>query len=40
MIKADISTRTLRKRIRDLGYNARVAVKKPFVNEIQRKKNN
>ena len=38
MMTTKISTRTARKRIRDLGYSNRVAVKKPFVNEIQAKK--
>ncbi|KAI7947474.1 hypothetical protein MJO28_009382 [Puccinia striiformis f. sp. tritici] len=37
MIQTQVCTRTLRKRIRDLGYNSRVAVKKPYVNDKQKK---
>jgi len=37
-LTAQISTRTLRKQIHDLGFNNRVAVKKPYVNDIQRRK--
>ncbi|KAI7959561.1 hypothetical protein MJO28_003352, partial [Puccinia striiformis f. sp. tritici] len=37
MIQTQVCTQTLRKRIRDLGYNSRVAVKKPYVNDKQKK---
>jgi hypothetical protein len=38
MMTTKISTRTAQKRICNLGYSNRVAVKKPFVNKIQAKK--
>ena len=38
LIPAIVSTRTLQKRIQDLCYNTCVAVKKAFVNDIQKKK--
>jgi transposase len=38
MMTTKILTQTAQKRIRNLGYSNRVAVKKPFVNKIQAKK--
>ncbi|KAI7955142.1 hypothetical protein MJO28_005542 [Puccinia striiformis f. sp. tritici] len=37
LIQTQVCDRTLRKRIRDLGYNSCVAVKKPYVNDKQKK---
>jgi transposase len=38
VVPTQVSTRTLRKRIHEIGFNNRVAVEKPNVNDVQKEK--
>lgn len=38
LIMKDVSTRTIRRRAHEMGYFLRVAAKKPFINEDQRRR--